>query len=141
MIDARRWVLVETWLSLGLRIEWCPAYDRDRIPQTAWQTDDDTGGLFIYAGFGVWQADRSARSSFARPPLTAPQLSTDVLRHELAHWLTATEDERRKRNFGAGDDGVDLRDTEARAIAAEPVIDALLSASARIANLALGGRS
>jgi len=30
MIDTSRWLLVETWLSLGLRIEWSHAWDDDK---------------------------------------------------------------------------------------------------------------
>lgn len=144
MIDARRWILVEAWLSLGLRIEWCPSYDRDRVA-SAW-LDDDGGAesttRFVYDGHGRWLVDPPGKLRFA-PPNTAPSLTTAALRHELAHYLTATEDERSRLNFGASAEliGGDERGTEDRAVAAEKVIDAMLAASARIANMALGGRS
>jgi hypothetical protein len=142
VIDARRWILAEAWLSLGLRIEWVPSYERDRIADDQWQRDDDGGQRFVYSGGGRWWVhDGTNRYGYGRPPLTAPSLSTDAMRHELAHWLTSTEDERGVMNFGAEPTGLDTTRAEERAIAAEPVLDAMLSACARIATMALGGRS
>lgn len=104
MIDARRWILVEAWLSLGLRIEWCPSYDVERY-RDAWQTDDDGGARFVYAGLGTWRVLDPTGRTYGPSPIAAPQLSTDALKHELAHYLAATEAERLALNFGipAGD--------------------------------------
>lgn len=151
MIDARRWILVETWLSLGLRIEWCPSWERDAIAAGDWLDDDDDREArprprFIYAGQGTWWVDPGDRYRYGTPPNAAPQLSAAVLGHELAHYLSATDEERGLRNFGASPtitSGIsgDPANTEDRAVAAEKVIDAILAASARIANMALGGRA
>lgn len=148
MIDARRWILVEAWLSLGLRIEWCSSWEHGRIEKDAWLEDDGDSRRkptrFVYTGNRLWQVERE-RDVYGRPPnMEPPQLSTDALRHELAHYLTASEDERACVNFGASPaigPGNDPKDTEDRALAAEKVIEAMLAASARIANMALGGRS
>ncbi len=64
----------------------------------------------------------------------APFLPTPDMKHELAHWLVATEDERNKNNFGIG---VGDDDMEMRTIAAEAVITSIINAAARITNLAL----
>lgn len=133
MIDASRWVLVEAWLALGLRVEWAPSYER--LPDSAIQTDDD-GSRFYYDGHGTWKVIEHDR---ARQLRTAPTLTAETMAHELAHYLVATEPAREARNFGLG---MELRsDEEYHALAAEKVISAVIAACSRIAELALkGGR-
>ena len=136
MIDARRWVLAETWLSLGLRLEWMGDWEAERVPSQDWQNDPDERVDFVYDGRGVWRVrGQGPRSLFGARPL-APQLSVDTMRHELAHYLAATDEDRGKRNFGLGPDDVE---TEERVIKAEQIVDALMTACGRIAGLALAG--
>lgn len=144
MIDARRWVLVEAWLSLGLRVSWMDRYDAERVGRDEWMSDDETGSRYIYDGARDWFVAEPTGNrrlpGYANPD--APNLGTGALRHELAHYLTATEDERSKRNFGAKPTvGGDPAETEERALLAEQVIDAMLNASARVLRLSFkGGR-
>lgn len=139
VIDARRWVLTEAWLALGLRLVWCPSFEQDRVARDEWQGE---GGRYLYEGDGVWwvmHPDRHRRNRLSAVDFDVPQLSTDDMRHELAHYLSATPDQREKRNFGMTNE---TYGQEEAAIAAERVIDAMCTATSRIASLALsGGRS
>ena len=137
MIDPTRWIVVEAWLSLGLRVEWAGTYDH--VVAELW-TPDEGGSRYVYAGHlmdkrGVWLVQPSRHTGS-----TVPQLSTEAMKHELAHWLTSSPEQRKMANFGlTGRSGTD--DTpEDRAGNAERVIDAMIAASARIVSLALGGR-
>lgn len=138
MIDARRWILVEAWLALGLRVEWMPSWEASSMPLDEWQ-DDGEGHRFVYAGNRTWLVEDRGRSPLSRGAYTAPQLGTDSLAHELAHYLAATAEQRGKRNFGIAPGAAGSDDEEA-AVAVEQVIDAMVAASSRIAELALRGR-
>lgn len=132
-MDTRRWILVEAWLNLGLRVEWAPGY-RDP-PGGTWQRDDEENREFYYEGHRTWLVRR--RDATYRPygDSTVPTLGTETLRHELAHYLSATKEQREMVNFGAGEA------EEERAVATEEVLDAMLQAAGRVADLALlGGR-
>ena len=135
MIDPRRWILVETWLALGLRVEWCPRYASEDVASSEWQRDDEDGRSFYYAGKRVWIVRDERRGIAAGGPWTAPTFGTETLSHELAHYLAATPDQRERRNFGAD------ATSENDALETEAVIDAVVGAAARIAGLALKGRS
>ncbi len=134
MIDPRRWILVEAWLALGLRVQWAPYYSQSEIPRDDWQEDDETGARYYYDGFGVWHVLDDRRYTGAARSL-APRLGVETMRHELAHYLTASEDRRNQRNFGLPGTDADL--DEARALMAERVIDAILAGATHIAELAL----
>lgn len=140
MVDTRRWILVETWLSLGLRVEWAPSYRK--VDRDQWMRDDEMNLEYIYAGDRVWLVhDASAgRRMPGVPHPTAPAFGVETLRHELGHYLVATSEQRTQENFGLKPTGFDDQDTESRAMEAERIIDAMLGASARIADLALRGR-
>lgn len=136
MIDTRRWVLVEAFLSLGLRFEWAGAYDETRVPREQWIEDDESVRYF-YDGLGVWKVQRPAKGTGSYFPLSvAPSLSADSLRHELAHWIVSTESDRGALNFGMT---LVSSDAEERAVLAERVIDAMLTACGRITAQALTG--
>jgi len=133
MIDTRRWVLVEAWLALGLRIEWCPIYQADQF-RDHWQQGEDTEERFVYAGDRRWLVKSSRRGPLLGSIGQAPQLGVLDMRHELAHYLAADEEQRAAINFGMTRDS---HADEERAGEAEQVIDAMMAASARIASLAL----
>lgn len=61
MIDARRWILVEAWLALGLRVEWMPSWEASSMPLDEWQ-DDGEGHRFVYAGNRTWLVEDRGRS-------------------------------------------------------------------------------
>lgn len=129
MIDASRWLLVEAWLALGLRLEWCPSY-RAR-EQTGWQECDETGQSYFYRGDGLWEVliqERGVRV-FSKPE--CPHLGVETMRHELAHYLAASAADRKEVNFRSDDDA------ERRTLEAEKVIDAMLVGANRIAAMAL----
>lgn len=134
MIDARRWVLVEAWLALGLRIEWAPSWET--IPSGDWQ--DDEGQRFYYEGRRTWRVMSSGHGHVKRTD--HPSLSVESMAHELAHYLVATAEQRQQRNFGLH--SADLTsDGEDRAVDAEAAIHAVLAGANHIAQLALkGGR-
>lgn len=135
MIDASRWVIVEAWLSLGLRLRWAGSYT---AREDGWQDDEETKQAFRYGGFGEWEVlDRDTWRTLPRPEV--PQLSTATMRHELAHYLIATPAQREKRNFDLSDRFTD--EYEERANAAEKVIDAMLVGANRIAAMALGAQA
>jgi hypothetical protein len=135
MIDTRRWVLVEAWLSLGLRVQWAPSYLA--VERDSWQRDDEERVDYVYEGGGLWYVLQPERMSLGFSPPTSPQLGVLTLLHELAHYLVSSEDARAHRNFGlTGQDN----DGEARALEAESVIHAMAVACGRIASLALAGR-
>lgn len=131
MIDARRWVLVEAWLALGLRIEWGGSW-RDAGARDAWMPDDETRLYYLYSGHGVWTVrDDEVARRIGYPKNAVPVLSTETLRHELAHYLAATPEQRERVNFAAG------ADEERATLEAEKVIDAMLAGADRIAAQAL----
>jgi elongation factor P hydroxylase len=70
--------------------------------------------------------------------VTAPSMATDDMRHEMAHWLTADEDQRRRMNFGTPSTSAD--DIEERAASAERVLSAVVAAAARIVDMAISPR-
>lgn len=131
MIDARRWVLVEAWLALGLRVEWMRGWDAERVESAEWMTDEEEHRKFVYMGDRVWGVYDDRRGISVGGPYTAPTFGTETLRHELAHYLAATAAQRHLRNFGA------TADDEISALEAEKVIDAVIGAAARIATLAM----
>ncbi len=138
MIDCARWVLAEAWIANGLRVTWGPRLEYTRnVEHDGWQ-GDATDGFYRYVGHGEWEVPRP--NSYTTRPFgeeTAPQLSTDTMRHELAHWLIATAEQRYERNFGltAKDD-----DAESRAVAAERVIASIIAAASRVVSLSLTSR-
>lgn len=140
MIDIRRWVLVEAWLALGLRVEWLPSYLESQELDKHWQQDDDSGARYVYDGDRTWRVRdeswRSRRPGFKTPKV--PELGTDALAHELAHFLSASPEQREQRNFGLADDTDGSR--EAAALETEAVIDAIVAAATRIAESAMAGR-
>ena len=142
MMDTRRWILVEAWLALGLRVEWIPSFNVDRVERNEWAEDEETRLWYSYDGHGIWQVRHDGRAGRVPgfPYNTAPVLGLDALRHELAHYLSATVEEREKRNFGASFQALaDPADVEQRALNAEKIIDAMMVACARIADMALSG--
>jgi hypothetical protein len=140
VIDTRRWVLAEAWLSLGLRVEWLSKYQAESIARDLWMRDEEERTDYIYNGHGVWSIRGDGRSepSFGFPRATSPAMGTEAMRHELAHYLIATEEERGRTNFGLSNSD---DDHERRALEAEKVIDAVLAACGRIAGLALASGS
>jgi hypothetical protein len=136
MIDTRRWVLCEAWLSLGLRIEWAGYAS---VPREDWMEDD--GVSYYYDGYGTWKVAKPTSEGYRTPglpPLTAPMLPTESMRHELAHWLSASQDQRLLRNFGITQ--ADPENRETRALDAEATIDAMMGACDRILSQAIAGR-
>jgi len=132
MIDPTRWIVVEAWLSLGLRVEW--ARSPDHVAVNLWMPDED-GSAYTYDGAGTWLVRPNGRARTA-----PPQLSTETMKHELSHWLTASPEQRSMANFGLTGRNETDDPSEASASNAERVIEAMIAASARIASLALGGR-
>lgn len=131
MIDTSRWLLVETWLALGLRIEWCPSYRRLEGTGEQWMDCDETNQKYFYERDGTWRVmshDDSFRR-FTKPE--CPQLGTLTMRHELAHYLVATALERQEFNFKADDEA------ERRTMEVEKVIEAMLAGANRITAAAL----
>jgi hypothetical protein len=133
MVDAARWVLVEAWLSLGLRMRWGYAGSAEL------QVDEESGLRFWYAGHGEWNVERprdGLRSAY--PYNDVPQLGTYAMKHELAHYLAATPEQRERANFGlAQKDNAD----EERALESEAVIDAMLRGCSQVvSSLLAGGR-
>ena len=128
MIDTSRWLLVEVWLSLGLRIEWEKPWDSKAVE---WITCDETRQSFRYTGRGTWTVLDTGDHyrKFVKPE--RPYLGADTMRHELAHYLTATPAQRMEPNFGA------TNDDETRSIETERVIEAMLNGANRIAAMAL----
>lgn len=135
MIDATRWILTEAWLSLGLRVEWLPSYETHR--KRDWQQNESRMDIH-YEGGGLWYVLPEERVSTGYPRHDVPVLATETLKHELAHYLVASADERKRENFGMTEDS-DAQ--EQAAIMAERVINAMIASTSRIANLALGGRA
>lgn len=135
MIDPSRWILAEAWLALGLRLEWAPKWERLERDQLI--DDEELHRTFYYEGGGVWRVLETDRGYRAGTRPTAPELGTDAMRHELAHYLAASAEERARRNFG-----LTTRDSDAeeRALEVEQVIDAMSAAASRIASLAMAGR-
>ncbi len=125
-----RWILVEAWLLIGLRIRWAKSYEQR--PAKLFGERANTW----YAGNGEWVVipDRVVAGYLGE--FEAPEMSTDDMRHELAHWLSATPEERASVNFNALTD-----EPEERAITVERAIDAMCSAAARIASLAITRRA
>lgn len=133
MLEVERWILVEAWLSLGLRVEQCPSWKVSSYSREDWQ------GNLLYVGNKLWYTKEVDKWGNAQNiPGTVPFLSTDDLRHELAHYLSATPEQREKINFGM--DNVPSSEQEDAAIAAEVIITAIATAASRIAVQALGGR-
>ena len=140
MIDCARWVIAEAWLANGLRIRWSSESEATLRKDVGWQGGREDGGYYRYAGFGEWEVARPSNwHSRSYGESVAPVLSSDAMRHELAHWLVASEDERHLQNFGIADKGAHADEAEGRAMAAERVLSSVVDAAARIAALALGG--
>lgn len=140
MIDARRWVIVETWLALGLRLEWEHSWERDRCPADELMLCDETNRRYFYDGHGVWKVLKppdNARVFRQLPDVRSPTLGVETLAHELAHYMVAQPEQREKMNFGLSvkttlDDG-----EEERAVLAEQVIDTMLVGVQRIWDTAM----
>lgn len=138
MIDPTRWILAEAWLSLGLRLEWAPAYRRPDLTRDELMHDDEMRRDYYYEGRGIWHVIEVDRGLRTGPRPTAPELGTEAMSHELAHYLAADPAQRALRNFGLTQQD---RDAEDKALEVEQVIDAMSRAAGRIASLALqGGR-
>jgi hypothetical protein len=138
MFDASRWVLVEAWLSLGLRMRWAIGYEGGNDRE--WFTDDETQLRYSYVGYGEWvvlrPGDRYRSVGF--PPNDSPQLGSESMRHELAHYLVSTEEQREKKNFGLAQDDYNA---ERHALLADQVIDAMTRACSRIVSTTIKGSS
>ena len=132
-MNCQRWVLVEAWLTLGLRVRWQASYEQMPSDQLFGEDND-----LWYAGHGEWVVVPRYReqTSGRFGEFRAPEMSTDDMAHELAHWLIASPADREKRNFGDGGD-----DMEERAVAAEKIIDAIASAANRVVMSAMRGGS
>lgn len=133
MIDASRWVIAEAWLSLGLHLRWAARHQRS---EEGWQDDDETKLAYRYAGYETWEVLEPDDRWRVYPRAEVPYLGADAMRHELAHYLVATPDQRMKRNFELTDKLYD--EFEERAMAAEKVLAAMLAGASRVAALALG---
>ncbi len=131
MIDCERWVLAEAWLSNGLRLCW--AYSGQRTDDT-WQDDSDSQQSYRYRGYGEWEVI-PPRGYMPLGRDGAPSLSTGTMRHELAHWITSTEEQRGLQNFGLTKTD---NEREADALTAERILESITKAAARIASMALG---
>lgn len=125
---------MEAWLALGLRLEWAASYTQ--IASTEWMGDDEEKASYYYEGFGVWRVLERHNRMPGYPSPRAPQMGNESMRHELAHYLIATDEQREQRNFGLT--GADTN-TEAQTLGAERIIDAMINACDRIAALALKG--
>lgn len=142
MIDPTRWIVVETWLRLGLRIRWAKGYEEREVPTEVWQTDiDNTGTRFLYLGedygeTGIWVVKQPNPHAF-REPDSAPELSTATMLHELAHYLQASKHARTLRNFGLTNTPA-ADEVEDHAMEVERGMRAVIETSARIASMALG---
>ncbi len=129
-MEIDRWVLAEAWIANGLSLRWGSShygFERSEI-------QNENGVQYYYEGYGVWVVIDPTPGYKPLGNTEAPFLPTADMKHELAHWLIATEDERSKQNFGLTKDSNDL---EERTIAAEAVITSIINAAARITNLAL----
>jgi len=112
-----RAILTDIWVSLGLSVQWCPRY---AVNGARWVTEGRT--RFFYAGHNKW---------FVEPPqlddradyAALPTLATRIMRHELAHWLAASPEQRARINFDMRDN---TSDAEKRAVEIESVIAILL---------------
>lgn len=132
----RRWVIVEAWVALGLRMEWAPSYQR----YETWMSDDETRHDYVYHGSGLWvvRHKEQTRSFGAYPRPEAPQLGTDTMRHELAHYIVATDEQRMELNFGLKSSD---HDPEEHTLLVERGLDAMALAAGRIAQLAMGAKT
>lgn len=128
MIDITRWVLSEAWIANGLRIRFARSYEKP--PAETFGED----ARFWYAGHGEWIVLPSEQGYRPYGQSDAPVMSVVDMRHELAHFLIATADQRALVNFGGGDL------LEERAVAAESVLSSIINAAARIADMALTSR-
>lgn len=128
-MDIARWVLSEAWIANGLRIRWARNYEQNQAPK---ETFGDGGAAFWYGSDGEWIFLRPEpwRTPFYGE-VTVPSMSMEDMRHELAHWLTATPEQRGQVNFGGGEE------IEERAVAAERVLSGVIAAAARIAAMAM----
>jgi hypothetical protein len=136
VIDPARWVLAEAWLGLGLRLKAMPSWTLREIERPQLMRDEELGTDYIYDGDGVWLVNLPTTTIAGYTNPYAPQMGGDAMKHELAHYLIATEDQRRQRNFGLRADSD--RDDEERALQVERVIDAMINGCGRIVHTALG---
>lgn len=141
MIDTERWILTEAWLANGLRLVWA-GYSSPSDKDESWQEDEAPGRnrRYRYAGYGEWEVLRP--NNFLSRPYGedhSPELSTSTMRHELGHYLTSSQEQRGKPNFGLKGNTLDDGGAEDRAIAAERVIQSITRASSRILSMALHG--
>lgn len=135
MIDTRRWILAEAWLTLGLKIRWAWGAHEAK-PDIEIQEDDETRLRYWYTGHGEWAVIKPQRGYGDRSTeFEVPYFGTDTLKHELAHYLAATGDERNEVNFGLPKSDPN----EDRCALAEKVVDAILRPCGRIAAMAMGG--
>ena len=138
MMDPSRWIMVEAWFSLGLRIEWIASWELQ--PLNAHLQMDTDNRRFIYKGNKTWAVAPPGYGSYQGADDSVPQLSTLTMVHEMAHYLVATEEQRRHVNFGMKANHEETIEMEARAAMAEKAIDAMLKATANIATMAMGGK-
>jgi hypothetical protein len=130
MIDARRWIVCEAWLRLGLQLRSIDPDNLGLYAQHDWLRDPD-GRWYLFAGNRTWLVRG----------LGTPELATTTMLHELAHWMVSDDHERHVVNFGV-EHGKDPRNNEPRAAQCEQGLVALMHACNGIANLALtGGRT
>lgn len=135
MIDTQRWVLSEAWVASGLRMRLARNYEaNDARTKDLLQGDARS---YWYAGFGEWVVLDPDRGYQPFGSGNAPTMSTEDMRHELAHWITATDEQRNLVNFGMTKDSEDM---ERAAVAAEAVIASIAGAAGRIVGMALGAK-
>lgn len=142
MLDPLRWVLLETWLSLGLSWRWADPWERrDFVDKEDWQEPTHKGSpKYCYLGLGKWISKPYYEHAARVEPTSAPIIETEDLLHELAHWIVATEEQRCEKNFGMSP-GISSEgdDIERRVTDTEKVIRTLALSCGRIATMALQG--
>lgn len=134
MIDATAWIVAEAWIANGLRLRWGPRVDRFSS-EDGWINDGNT--TYRYAGFGEWEVRGGEYTNAGYPNPEAPSLRPDLMLHELAHWLSATDEQRGKRNFGLTGAAIADSEQEERTLLAERVLQSVVRSAGRIASLAL----
>lgn len=141
MLDPTRWIVAEMWLDLGLRLRWASRYEMEKATDDHWVVDDgdDERRSYFYVGGGVWVVGWLRTGGYYRSePVEPPQLSSATLIHEMAHWMVSSAEAREKKNMGMT---IESYEQEERALDAQRGIEACIRASAKIACMALGGRS
>lgn len=131
-MNADRWVILEAWVRMGLRFRTIP-HNALNIRKEEWQ-EDENRLQYVYEGDGVWLLREPYRSPHDHSRVSL-EMHTESMLHEMAHYITASEENRYQLNFGLPPQEYDER--EDRAQLAEDSIRAILGAASHIAGLAL----